>query len=213
MDQTKMVKAVFNDYAELYQEKFMATDLYHNALDLFCNAMKSGKADILEIACGPGNITQYLLQQNPSFNILGIDLAPKMLDLARINNPSATFQLMDARDISQLKPSFDGIVCGFCLPYLSKAEALAFIQDAASLLKPGGCLYLSTMEDDYHLSGLEVSNSGKGPAIYIYYHEEDYLKAALEEAGFEIIALKRQKYPEAKRPSTQDLLVIGRKSA
>jgi len=190
MDQTKMVKAVFNDYAELYQEKFMATDLYHNALDLFCNAMKSGKADILEIACGPGNITQYLLQQNPSFNILGIDLAPKMLDLARINNPSATFQL-----------------------YLSKAEALAFIQDAASLLKPGGCLYLSTMEDDYHLSGLEVSNSGKGPAIYIYYHEEDYLKAALEEAGFEIIALKRQKYPEAKRPSTQDLLVIGRKSA
>ena len=93
MDKTKMAVNAFDKNAETYQEKFMNLDLYHASFDLFCSKIPNENAKILEIACGPGNITQYLLEKRPDFKILGIDLAPRMLDLARINNPSAVFNL------------------------------------------------------------------------------------------------------------------------
>src|SRR5690349_18694421 len=99
MDRTKMAVDIFNKHAQIYQHKYMDVSMYHDTLDAFCNSIPKHNAQILEIACGPGNITQYLLQQRPGFNILGTDLAPNMLELARANNPEAKFKEMDGRNI------------------------------------------------------------------------------------------------------------------
>ncbi len=207
MDKTKIAVDIFDKYAHEYQNKFMNVDLYKDSLDLFCSSVKPKKATVLEIACGPGNITQYLLKKRPNFNILGIDLAPNMLKLAKINNPTAHFQIMDARDIRQLSQKYDAILCGFCLPYLSKEETLQLIQNASKLLNPHGILYLSTMEDDYSKSGFKKGS--KGDEIFMHYHEAGYLSAALEENGFKIIDLQRKVYPEADGIITTDLLIIA----
>jgi 2-polyprenyl-3-methyl-5-hydroxy-6-metoxy-1,4-benzoquinol methylase len=209
MNRIKTAQEIFNQYASDYQNKYMDVSLYHESFDLFCSNITKENADILEIACGPGNITQYLLKKRPDFKILGIDLAEQMIELAKINNPTAEFQLMDCRDIAMLGKKYDGIICGFCLPYLSKEEAIKLIQDAAMLLNQGGALYLSTMEDDYSKSGLQT-NSG-GDQIYMYFHQADYLTAALEENGFKVIELKRQGYPTQDGTKTTDLLIIANK--
>src|SRR6185295_3669822 len=99
MDKTKIAVNIFNKHASKYQDKFMDVNLYAGSFDFFCDAAKKQNAKILEIACGPGNITSYLLNKRPDFKILGIDLAPNMIALAKINNPKADFQLMDCRDI------------------------------------------------------------------------------------------------------------------
>jgi trans-aconitate methyltransferase len=70
--------------------------------------IQKDNAEILEVACGPGNVTKYLLSQRPSFRTKGIDLAPKMVELARINNPTAEFFVMDIRDISSISKQYDG---------------------------------------------------------------------------------------------------------
>ncbi|MBC7774229.1 MAG: class I SAM-dependent methyltransferase [Phycisphaerae bacterium] len=209
MSRLKTAQEIFNQYANDYQNKYMDVSLYHDSFDLFCNNITKEKADILEIACGPGNITRYLLNKRPGFKILGIDLALNMIELARINNPTAEFQLMDCRDIAILDKKYDGIMCGFCLPYLSKEESLKLIKDSAMLLKPNGVLYLSTMEDDYDKSGIQT-NSG-GDQVYMYFHQADYLSAALEENGFEIIELKRQDFPSQGGIETTDLLIVASK--
>ena len=85
--------------------------LFHESFDVFCSAIERQKATVLELACGPGNITQYLLQKRPDFQILGTDLAPKMLELARQNNPTAQFELRDCRDVLGLNQKFDGVFC------------------------------------------------------------------------------------------------------
>ena len=85
MDRFTTAATVFNTQAKKYEEQFMNVELYHNALDLFCNHITKDNADILDIACGPGNISKYLLTKRPSFNILGIDLAVNMLSLAKAN--------------------------------------------------------------------------------------------------------------------------------
>ncbi len=211
MDKTKLAIEIFDAFAVQYQDKFMSLDLYHDSFDLFCQSVIKQNATVLELACGPGNITKYLLQKRLDFNILGTDLSPAMLALAKANNPLANFQLMDCRAIDQLEDKYDGIVCGFGLPYLSREEAIKFIQDAATVLNPEGVLYLSTMEDDYHKSGFKTPSNGKGPQLYIHYHQADYLTQALHESGFSIVDLSRQKYPETDGSETTDLIILAKK--
>lgn len=211
MDKTKMAVDVFNKAASAYQDKFMDVSLYHASFDLFCDAVSKENPSILELACGPGNITRYLLTKRPDFKIMGTDLAPNMLALAKKNNPTAEFQLMDCRDIDQLDKEYDAIVCGFCLPYLSREASEKLIADASKIVPSKGILYLSTMEEtEDNKSGLKSSSSGEYQT-YMYYHQADYLLKALEQNQFRIISFERQDYPTTDGTKTVDLLIIAEK--
>src|SRR5574338_140045 len=117
MDRNQQAIDVFNRRAGEYMEKFMDQQAYHVALDFFCGAVEKQHARVLDIACGPGNITRYVLQQRPDFRVTGIDLAPNMIALARTHNPQAEFRIMDVRKLNQLQERYDAMICGFCLPY------------------------------------------------------------------------------------------------
>jgi 2-polyprenyl-3-methyl-5-hydroxy-6-metoxy-1,4-benzoquinol methylase len=186
----------------------MDVSLYHDTLDVFCNNITKQNADVLELACGPGNITQYLLNKRPDFKLLGTDLAPNMIELAKINNPSAQFQLLDSRDIKQLHKTYDAIMCGFILPYLSKEEEIQLINDSALILNKNGVIYISTMEDDYSLSGFKKGSTGD--EIYMHYHQADYLTEALIQSGFIIIDVQRKTYLAADNTTVIDLILVAK---
>ena len=208
MDKTKIAVDIFDKLAGLYQEKFMDVSQYHASLDIFCASVKKTDAHILELACGPGNITQYLLKQRPDFNILATDLAPQMIELGRKNNPTVDFQIMDCRAINQLTNTYDALMCGFCLPYLSKEDAIQLIADSSGILNPGGVLYLSTMEGDYNTSGLEKGSTGD--ELYMHYHEGTYLIDALEKNGFHIVKIERLENSGQKGTSTDLIIIAGK---
>ena len=209
MDKTKMAIDVFDKCADAYQDKFMDLGLYHDSLDLFCKHIIKDDAKVLDIACGPGNITHYLLKRRPHLKILGIDLSPKMIALAQKNNPQAEFQVMDCRDIVGLDKIYDGLMCGFYLPYITKEESIEFIKNASKVLTINGLIYISTMEDDYSQSGFKTSSSGD--SMFIHYHQADYLTQALNDSGFNIIDLRRQIYSSQDDKPTIDLIIIAEK--
>jgi len=208
-DKTQAAVAIFNRLADVYQNKYMDQSLYHDTFDFFCNNIGAQNPNVLEIACGPGNITQYLLKVRPDLQIFGIDLAPNMIELAKLNNPSAHFEVMDAKTIGQLPQKYHGIMCGFCLPYLNKTEALQLILDAAHLLLPGGVCYLSTMENDYDKSAIQRASTGD--EMFIHFHEAAYLIPALEENGFTILDVQRKVYPDGNGSETIDLVLIAQR--
>jgi 2-polyprenyl-3-methyl-5-hydroxy-6-metoxy-1,4-benzoquinol methylase len=209
MDPYKTTIETFDKLADAYQEKFMDVN-YKDTFDLFCRLLPQPGARIFEIACGPGNITNYLLSKRPDFKIEAIDLAPNMIRLAKANNPSATFSVMDAREIGTLPGTYDGIMCGFCMPYLSKAECLKLIGDCASMLNSGGIFYFSTMEGDEDKSGYETSSDGQHKA-YIHYHRADELQEGLEKNSFELVELFRRDYPKPGQAPAIDMIFVARK--
>jgi predicted TPR repeat methyltransferase len=199
---------LFDKYADLYAEKYMDVGLYADGLDFFCAELPA-TANVLELACGPGNLTKYILDKRPDTRLLATDLAPNMLELAQKYNPTAEIMVLDCRDFVGLHRTFNGIVCGFALPYLDREAAIQLIVDAGTCLEPGGLLYLSTMEDDYSKSGIETSS--RGDKLYMYYHEAGYLTATLTAQQFEIVHLQRKTYTGAKGTEVTDLVVIARK--
>lgn len=208
MDKTKIAIQIFDQHAQAYQDQFMDVSRYRDSLNLFCRSVGGQDAAILELACGPGNITRHLLQKRPDFKILATDLSANMLEFAKANNPGADFRVMDCRDVGQLEAKFDGVVCGFGLPYLSRDEALKLIEDTAGVLTPGGVFYLSTMEDDYDKSGWKGPASGGPERMFIYYHQADYLMEAFRENGFEVLNVNRKEYRASDGGWTKDLIVV-----
>lgn len=206
---SKRAVELFNKYAKEYEGKFMNVDRYGDTFDVFCKRIKKENARVLELACGPGNITRYLLSKRPDFKIKGTDLADNMIELTKINNPSAKFEKMDCRDTGKLEEKYDGIMCGFCLPYLCKEETEQLISDAYARLNDEGVIYISTMEDDYGKSGLEKGS--QGDEIFMHYYEGDYLKEVLEGVGFRDIALERKEYMAGNEKWTKDIVIIATK--
>lgn len=210
MDKTKLTVDTYNQVAQAYQDKFMDLDIYNATYDRFCDRVAKQHPAIFEIGCGPGNITRYLLTKRPDFKIEAIDLAPNMIKLAQINNPAADFKVMDCREIDTITSRYDGIMCGFCMPYLSKEECMKMIRDSAALLNSNGIIYCSVVEDAYEKSGLVTSSNGEHQ-VYIYCHEAVYLKQAFDENGFEQVDEFRISYPRPGKPDEIHLIFIARK--
>ena len=188
----------------------MEMDLYNDTYTIFCRLIKKTHPNVFEIGCGPGNITKNLLTQRPDFKIEAIDMAPNMIKLAKLNNPAADFKTMDCREIDTITKKFDGIICGFCMPYLSKEDCAKVIKDCSSLLLSEGIFYFSVIEDSYNKSGYETSSDGEH-RMFIYYHEETYLKKGLKENNFELLELLKKNYSKADGTSATHSIFIAKK--
>jgi len=195
--------------ASLYQDKFMNLDLYNETYDVFCQQIKKKKSEILELGCGPGNITKYLISKREDFKIKATDVAPSMLKLAKENNPTVDFELMDCREINTINQKFDGIMCGFTIPYLSKEDCSKLIKESCQLLNSDGVLYLSMIKGDYSSSGYEFGSTGD--KTYVYYYQEEYFINELAKNNFEIIELFKIKYPKTKDIAQTHLVFIAKK--
>ena len=211
MDKYAITLDTYNKSARQYQDKFMNLDLYNDGYDRFCTLLGKDNASVLDIACGPGNITRYVLSVHPHYQMMGIDLAPHMIELAAINNPSAYFAVMDCRDISSIEKTFNGILCGFCMPYLSEDECDRLIGDMHGLLHSNGVIYFSAMEGDSSRSGFETTSFSGENKVFIHYHLAAFLLKSLEKHHFMLIDLHRQQYPEANGTFSTDMIFIARK--
>ncbi len=209
MDHSAISARVFHQLADSYREKFMDLTLYDDSYREFCDLLPPGRARVLDAACGPGNVARYLLAQRPELDVLGIDLAPRMVELARAAVPSAQFAVQDCRHLARLQQRFDGIICAFGLPYLSPEEAAAFIEAADTVLSPNGVLYLSTMLGNREDSGIHTCSTGD--QVYINYHSEDHLTRLLRERGFSLVKQSRMASPSAASKATIDLIVIAKR--
>ena len=185
MDRYKETFKTWDKIANLYQDKFIDLDLYNHTYDFILDLIPADGAKILDIGCGPGNITKYLLSKRPDLDVFGIDISPNMITLAKKNNPKASFRTMDSRQISVLKTKYDGIVCGFCLPYLSQCDSANLISECSDLLHENGMIYLSFVEGDPGKSDYQVGSTGD--RAFFYFHKVDVLTDQLTNNGFDII--------------------------
>lgn len=182
---------------------------YADSCRAFCELLPPGRPRVLDAACGPGNVSRFLLTQRPPLDLFGIDLAPRMVELARRAVPEAEFAVHDCRNLRELNRTFEAIICAFGLPYLSPEEAALFIKAAHGCLETGGILYLSVMLGASEASGFQRCSTGD--EVYVTYYTESKLIGFLEAPGFALINKFLLPSPSAAGKKTTDLIVIAKK--
>jgi cyclopropane fatty-acyl-phospholipid synthase-like methyltransferase len=191
---TDPTHSTWNKVAGLYAEKFMDLTIYNESYDVFSSLIRQPAARILDIGCGPGNCSRYLHRKNPGWTFHGVDVAPNMIRLYQENIPEAHVTVMDIRNIHELQSGYDGIIGGFCIPYLNAAESASLSSSVKQLLNPGGVFYLSFVEGDPNNSGLRTASTGD--QTYFYYHSLSAITAALQSAGFTLFQTSTVLYPQ-----------------
>jgi SAM-dependent methyltransferase len=98
---------------------------------------------VLDLGVGSGRTTPALLPISADYR--GCDLAPPMLDLARVRFPQATFIERDIRDLTGIEGApFDFILASCNLfDALPHEERMQVLRDVHALLTPGGMLIFS----------------------------------------------------------------------
>ncbi len=198
----------WNKVAKLYDEKFMNLDFYDKSYDKFCESLPL-QAKVMDIGCGPGNITKYLFSKRPDLAIFGIDISPNMIELAKINNPQAKFAEMDGRNIRTLNLKFDAIISGFFIPYISEKECKEFFESCSFLLNDKGIFYFSFLEGDIKDCGFQTGSSGD--RVYFNYHDLAVLKNGLKENGFHEIQILKVDFYRSEEVLEKHTIVIAKK--
>lgn len=132
---------VFSRHAEAYQrrlEDIMARGEARGRTRVIELAAPAPGMRILDLACGPGNLTRPLASQvAPGGEVVGVDLAPGMIELARQTGiANARFEVMDIEQLDFADASFDVAVCGHGLQFA--ADLPRALREARRVLRAGG---------------------------------------------------------------------------
>jgi ubiquinone/menaquinone biosynthesis C-methylase UbiE len=204
MKSKDLFPAIFSRHAEAYDRRLDAVMKRGEAkgrqrvLDLI--EARPGMR-ILDLACGPGNLSRRLAALvAPDGEVIGVDLAPGMLERARIAAPTnARFELMDVEELSFDDASFDAAVCGHGLQFMPRLDRAlgearrvlrAGSRFVASVPAPGGgsaMTLLDSVIDRWLPPAPEAEDRAATRAVVL---DPELLERAAVEAGFRSVRVE-----------------------
>lgn len=96
---------------------------------------------ILDVACGKGATTRYLMNYYPPAAVTAINISAKQLERCNANAPGCTFLTMDATQLHFDDSSFDNVISVEAAFHFDTREK--FLREALRVLNPGGRLVIS----------------------------------------------------------------------
>lgn len=147
-------------------------------LDLFQPTIKKVETQILDLGCGSGNDTLYLMNQGKQ--VISCDQSPAALENIRkkINGVYDTkcFNMLDGMPFNS--NTFDFIVADLCLHYFREKDTKEILKEISRILKRDGHLA-------FRLNSINDVNHGAGQGLEVEHHlfqtEDKRLKRFFDE--------------------------------
>ena len=103
-------------------------------------------ARVLDVGCGGGLLSEALAQSGAI--VTALDLAPELIDIAKLHllesQLKVDYRLQSVESLAEESPgTFDAITCMEMLEHVP--DPAAILRACAQLLKPGGRLFVSTL--------------------------------------------------------------------
>jgi ubiquinone/menaquinone biosynthesis C-methylase UbiE len=156
---------------------------------------------VLDLATGPGYAAGRAAERGAE--VIGMDFAPEMLELARRLHPDVEFREGDVIGLDFEDESFDVVLANFLMPHLTDLPAA--VREFARITRRGGRVALTTWDAPKRTRfvGAMIEAVGAagatmpdelppGPSIFQYSSDRDFMKlllgAGLEEPIIEQVA-------------------------
>ena len=163
-------------------------------LDYVAQRVALPDAAVLDVGCGGGLLSEALAQAGA--RVTAIDLAPNLLKVARLHGLESGVKV-DYREMSvealaaEAPAAFDAVTCMEMLEHVP--DPAAIVRACAALLKPGGRLFLSTLNRTPAAFALAIVGAeyvarvlSKGTHQYRDFIKPSELAKWLREAGLEL---------------------------
>jgi ubiquinone/menaquinone biosynthesis C-methylase UbiE len=175
----------YNKYASEYYDNINILP-HLNWLNEFCQYL-GFNSEVLDLGCGFGKDSKYFIERG--FNVTGIDLSAKLLEIAKKEVPRANFLLMDIRDLRFMENSFSGIWASASLLHIPKIDIQKTLDSLRAVLKKNGVIYISLKEGtgEYFEADMRY---GKDALKYWSYYSPNEARSIIKKVGFKIIKEK-----------------------
>ncbi len=132
-----------------YRDEYANRTLRPVEVVLLLRHVEQLRGRTLEIGCGAGRLTGYLIELSDA--VLGIDISPAMIEYCRHAYPGGDFQPGDLRDLSGFADaSYEVVVAAYnVLDILDDAERSDVLEQLHRMLTPGGLLIMSAHNRAY----------------------------------------------------------------
>ena len=112
--------------------------------DVLAELEKEPFTDLLDCGCGTGPMLTLLHQKYPDKHYTGIDLTPKMIEVAKKKNlKGVKFVVGDCENLPFAANSFDAVIC--CESFHHYPNPQDFFDSVYRVLRPNGRLILRDM--------------------------------------------------------------------
>lgn len=135
---------------------------------------------ILEIGCGDGRTARRLVER---FEVVGVDLSEKQLQLACAAAPGATFLLADIMELDFPVASYDAVTAFYSFMHIPRDRHPDLLARIRRWLKPGG-LFLAPMST---LGGPDRTERWLGVDMFFSGWDAETNARLVREAGFEVL--------------------------
>lgn len=136
MDPRRKVEAGYDRMAEGYLQARERLDPNQPPMPEALIRLLPKSGDALDLGCGAGvPVVRWLATR---FNVTGVDISTRQIELARQRVPEATFIRADMTEVDFPPGSFDLIVALHSIIHVPRAEQPALIARIYDWLRPGG---------------------------------------------------------------------------
>ncbi|MEV6334337.1 methyltransferase domain-containing protein [Nocardia vinacea] len=173
-------RAAYDDNAIRYAEfakGHLATQPFDRAmLGIFAELVHDGR--VADIGCGEGRLTAHLSELG--LDIFGIDLSPRLLELARAQYPTLDFEEGSLEHLDIGDATLAGILVWYSFIHLPPERMPAVLAEFHRVLEAGGHALLAF----FHAPDVQDPEPFDHKVITAYRWSPDRLATLAEQAGF-----------------------------
>jgi SAM-dependent methyltransferase len=195
------VRESYDCAAEAYAAH-LANELDHKPLDRhllnrFAEEVQS-RGLVGDLGCGPGHVARYLHERG--VNLLGIDLAPQMVAVARRLNPGLEFRVGDMNRLDLPDAALAGAVAFYSIVHFETPALIKVLHELRRVLAVGAPALVSfhVGESLVHVDDL----FGARVNLDFRFHAPGHVVKALQDARLPVIEhVEREPYEGDEYPS------------
>lgn len=127
-------------YAELVQDGAPAEPECFDLFARLAKAVGEGTPAVLDVGCGPGRTTGLL--HDRGLRVIGMDLSPGMIEVARRDHPDLDFRVGSMTALGLPDSSLSGVLSWWSIIHLPREVVPTAFAEFHRVLAPGGVLLL-----------------------------------------------------------------------
>ncbi|GGT33185.1 class I SAM-dependent DNA methyltransferase [Nonomuraea spiralis] len=185
------------DYAELLRHELDTKPFDRAMLAAFAEHVQGPDAgEVADLGCGPGRITAHL--RSLGVNVFGVDLSPKMVEVARETHPDLRFEEGSMTALDLADGSLSGAVAWYSTVHTPPELLPTVFAEIHRVLAPGGHLLIAFKVGDErrHLS----QGYGHELSLDVYWTPPEHVADLLSKAGLVLDAQLIREPDESERP-------------
>ncbi|MDG4764045.1 class I SAM-dependent methyltransferase [Solwaraspora sp. WMMD406] len=173
--------ATASEYAEVVAADLDGRPLDQALLTAFAELVRAaGGGPVADVGCGPGRVTVVL--RRLGLDVFGVDLSPRMVELARRTHPDLRFEVGSMLDLEIGDGSLSGLLAYYSIIHVPWDRRPDVFAEFHRVLAPGGALMLAFQVGDEH--GHADESFGKPVDLDWYRQQPADVVDLLRAAGF-----------------------------